>query len=618
MLRPLAVSEMEDTTSDSLQRLAVGRARLRCALAMRSLLLVATLSLMACPAPSPAPDAGAPKGPYTPRWAFEPWISKDISNRDDSYAFVEGFRSRDIPVGVLVLDSPWETNYNTFIPNPSRYPEFEKLVNDMRADGVRIVLWTTQMVNAESFDVEMGGDKYVGPASNYGVGLRNGYYVNDGASELWWKGTGGAVDFFNPEAVKWWREQQNALLDMGVAGWKLDFGESYITRAPMKTFAGEKTLQEYSEAYYRDFYEHGLERVGREEFVTMVRPYDKSYVFEGRFFARPEHAPVAWVGDNRRDWVGLEDALDHMFRSAKANYVMLGSDLGGYLDLDDVDLTIRVPFDRVNFLRWTALSAMTPFMQLHGRGNLTPWTLPGDTDVATSVAHYRYWSKLHHELVPFFFSTAQEAYAGKPVPMQPIGELADWPGDYRYVLGDSFLVAPILDGSGVRDVPLPAGSRWIDWWSNAVHEGGTTLSAYDSTDLKHIPLFVKEGAVIPLAVTDDVTGLGSAASSGRVTVLAYPSTSRTTFTSHDEDGQTTELATSRDAASFTVSASRAPKGLVVRVFTDSAVVTAVGSLPQQSTRAAFDAAENGWFKDGVFTWVRVAPTSDAVALTLAR
>lgn len=52
-----------------------------------------------------------------------------------------------------------------------------------------------------------------------------------------------------------------------------------------------------------------------------------------------------------------------------------------------------------------------------------------------------------------------------------------------------------------------SGSGWIDWWSNAVHEGGTTLSAYDSTDLKHIPLFVKEGAVIPLAVTDDVTGL---------------------------------------------------------------------------------------------------------------
>ena len=28
---------------------------------------------------------------HTPRWAFEPWISKDISTRDDTYAFVDGF-----------------------------------------------------------------------------------------------------------------------------------------------------------------------------------------------------------------------------------------------------------------------------------------------------------------------------------------------------------------------------------------------------------------------------------------------------------------------------------------------------------------------------------------------
>lgn len=589
---------------------------------MRALLALTLVALAACPAPTPTVElpVGTDTDPtelprYTPRWAFEPWISKDISTGADTWAFVDGFRERDIPVGVVVLDSPWATHYNTFVPNPTRYPEFGKMVSDLRERGVRTVLWTTQMVNLSGFDVETGGDRYEGPSPNYAEGRRNGYYVNGGALSTWWKGQGAAVDFFNPAAVAWWRAQQDTLLSQGVAGWKLDFGEDYIEQLPIETFAGTKTLQEYSEAYYRDFLVHGLKRRGREEFLTMVRPYDKSYVFPGRFYARPEHAPVGWVGDNRRDWVGLEDALDHLFRSARQGYVVIGSDIGGYLDRDDLDLTILVPFSQVNFVRWVAVGALTPFMQLHGRGNLTPWTVPERAD--ETVAIYRYWAKLHHQLVPFFFSTAQEAYAGAPVPMQPVGELADWAHDYRYVLGDAFLVAPILSDSGVRDVPLPAGARWIDWWSGAVHEGGTTLAAYDATDRARIPLFVKEGALVPATVDDDSTGLGTAASKGRLTVLAYPATTPTSAVVHEEDGEQTTLSAERTATQSTVRVSRAPTGLVVRVFTDARTVTGVNGLTAHATRAAFDAAESGWFVEGKFTWVRVAPTTDAVALRLA-
>src|SRR6185436_19768841 len=178
---------------------------------------------------------------------------------------------------------------------------------------------------------------------------------------------------------------------------------------------------------------------GREDFVTMVRPYDKSYTFEGRFFAKKEHAPVGWVGDNRRDYVGLEDALDHIFRSARAGYVVLGSDIGGYLDRDDRDLQMLVPFDVEVFARWTAVSAMMPFMELHGRANNTPWTVPDRAD--ETVAMYRAWSERHHELVPFFYSLAEEAYAGGETIIRPIQEIGG-EHDYRYMLGEAYLVAP--------------------------------------------------------------------------------------------------------------------------------------------------------------------------------
>jgi len=113
-----------------------------------------------CAPPETAADRAAPPARHTPRWAFEPWISKDISDTDDTYAFVDGFAQRDIPVGVVVLDSPWETHYNTFVPNPTRYHDFDQLVADLHGRDMRIVLWITQMVNNYGMDFEVGGDTF--------------------------------------------------------------------------------------------------------------------------------------------------------------------------------------------------------------------------------------------------------------------------------------------------------------------------------------------------------------------------------------------------------------------------------------------------------------------------
>jgi alpha-glucosidase (family GH31 glycosyl hydrolase) len=556
--------------------------------------------------------ADPPASPrHTPRWAFEPWISKDISTGPDTYDFVGGFQSRDIPVGVVVLDSPWETSYATFIPNEARYPHFGQMVADMHARGVRVVLWTTQMVNQSSFDLEPGGDRYDGPSPNFDEGERCGYFTDQGATSPWWKGSGAALDFFSGPARAWWHAQQKPLLEMGVDGWKLDFGESYITSDPILTSAGPKSLKEYSEAYYADFLAYG--RVVRgADFLTMTRAWDESYGFAGRFYAKKEDSPVAWAGDNRRDWVGLADALDTMFRSARAGYAAVGSDIGGYLDKDDKNLLgPTIPFSQAVFARWTAVGALVPLMQLHGRGNYAPWTVPERPE--ETVLLYRQWAKLHHELVPFLYSATEEWYANGAVPVvAPIGDdprekAPGWQGDFRYVLGGALLVAPILDDTGKRDVALPAGDAWYDWWkpqADAV-PGGQTLPAYDATDRTIVPLFVRQGAIVPMASE----------------IRVWPAARATQFALHDADDAMTTLDASLAGTVATIGLSRALSATILRVRTDvPATKVRLGGNPlaQAPTRADLDAAASGWLlsPDDRSVLVKVPAAPGPTALTV--
>jgi len=577
---------------------------------------------------APLPDPAR----HTPRWAFTPWISKDISDRADSLAFVEGFRSRDIPVGVLVLDSPWDTNYTNFEPNPSRYPDFQAMVDQLHADDIRIVLWVTQTTNSRSFDLETGGDVYEGPARTFTEGRGCQFFVENGQVRMWWKGFGASVDFFNPRARAWWHAQQSHLLDeVGIDGWKLDFGESYMEAEredlPVETFEGMVPFQRYSEEYYRDYLAWGVSRRGRD-FLTMVRPYDVSYDRRGRFHARPEHAPVAWVGDNHRDWTGLIDALDHIHRSARAGYVVVGSDLGGYLDRDQDDLLRVIPFDVEAFQRWTALAAMTPFMQLHGRGNLAPWTVPGTPDEQTeTTAIYRYWAWLHTQMVPYWYSITEEAYAASTPGdlrsiLHPVGDEADWPGDYSFMVGEAFFVAPLIAAGGVRDVRLPSGASFYDWWDPAADAiaGDTTLTAYDATDRRRIPLFVREGAIVPMEVDNDATGLGSTMSADHLTVLVWPSAGRTQFRLHEEDDSVVTFTTERGPGSDRVAMSPARGSLILRVRADTAPTGASAdgrALAAAASRSALDAMTEGYFHDATerFVWVRLTTATSEVAIT---
>ena len=88
--------------------------------------------------------------PLTPPWALECWLWEDDVNtaaRVDE--LLEGYAKYDLPVRTILIDSPWSYRYNDFKVDEVRYPEPEEYFHRLKAQGYRIVLWMTCMVNSQ-------------------------------------------------------------------------------------------------------------------------------------------------------------------------------------------------------------------------------------------------------------------------------------------------------------------------------------------------------------------------------------------------------------------------------------------------------------------------------------
>ena len=68
-----------------------------------------------------------------------------------------------------------------------------------------------------------------------------------------------------------------------------------------------------------------------------------------------------------------------------------------------------------------------------------------------------------------------------------------WSIDDEYLLGDSLLVAPVLDDTDHRRLWLPPG-RWTEHATGETHDGERWLDV--DAPLEILPLFAREGSAI--------------------------------------------------------------------------------------------------------------------------
>ncbi len=63
---------------------------------------------------------------------------------------VSEYTKRGIPVGAVNIDSAWTTGFNNFIWNNTKFPNPKGLIDKFHAQGIKVILWVTAMINKES------------------------------------------------------------------------------------------------------------------------------------------------------------------------------------------------------------------------------------------------------------------------------------------------------------------------------------------------------------------------------------------------------------------------------------------------------------------------------------
>mgnify|MGYP000685405677 CR=1 FL=1 len=468
------------------------------------------------------PDNDQSRQAICPPWAFEMWMWEDDENTAPAvWDYVNGCARHDLPLRTVLIDSPWSTAYNDFIWDTKRYPEPKKMIDDLHARGLKVVLWMTGMINPNEYKADCPGSA----TDFYQEAKQKGYLCNEGRLQKWWKGRGAFIDYTNPEALEWWHGLMDRVLLQGIDGWKVDGTGELFFPVGGRGHKGPIAWREYVDMFYRDTYRHLIHR--NPEGVTMVRSVDTGQAGYGGRHAPRDAAPVTWVGDQKKTWDdrGLLLALESAFRAMKKGYSVIGSDIGGFSGGE------RRKLDRTLYLRWMQWSTFMPFFLNGGHGDHRPWMYDEEF-----LRIFRKFAWIHHELSPYFYSGVRQANQGGPCLLRVL------PGTWQYMLGEALLVAVVYEPQRRRRVEFPPG-RWIDYWDNTKEYTGPGSIDLDVPDDRY-PVFVRGGSILPLNVVNDYAGHGTKVSAGSVTLDLYPQAAVTTefcLWDHSGGGQRTTL-----------------------------------------------------------------------------
>lgn len=448
------------------------------------------------------------KSQIMPKWAMGFWQSRErYKTQDEIVGTLAEFRKREIPIDNIVQDwSYWpEKEWGSHKFDKERFPDPKGMVDQIHDMNARIMIsvWP----------------KFYSNTDHYKEFDKNGWMYQQAVKDSIrdWIGEGYIGSFYDAYAEGarklFWKQLDENLYSLGVDAWWMDASEpniqdntsiSYRKKLSGPTALGPST--KYFNAYAL------VNAEGIYEGQRGVNPDARVFLLtRSGFTGIQRYSTAVWSGDIGTRWEDMKAQI-----SAGLNFALSGipywtMDIGGFCvekryeqaqyhflatGIENEDLK---EWRELNS-RWTQFGAFVPLFRSHGQFpyreifHIAPEGHPAYQSML-------YYNKLRYRLMPYIYSMAGMTYFndytlmralvmdfGKDPEVNNIGD--------QYMFGNALMVCPVYTYQAThREVYFPASSGWYDFYTGAFIEGGQELRV--DAPYSRIPLFVKEGAIIP-------------------------------------------------------------------------------------------------------------------------
>lgn len=465
--------------------------------------------------------------PMLPLWSFGFMQSRErYKSSAELVQVLDRYRDEGVPIDVMIQDwQYWGDNYlwnamefnNPDFSNPERWI---KHIHDQNAK-LMISIWSSFGPMTKPYrELEPKGlliDFQTWPQSglsdwpprmDYPSGVRPYDPYSKEARDIYWSHL---TRLFNLNIDGWWMDSTEPD--------HLDFKEEDLdlptAMGPFRRVRNAFPLMAVGGVYDN---QRAMQNGNDKRVLILTRS-----VFAGQ----QRYGSNTWSGDVQSNWNSLRNQVPAGLNFALTGNPNFNSDLGGffansYNERSQDGSATKNPLYQELYVRWMQYGVFCPMMRSHGT------EVPRELYYYGSAGEPVYDAllgavKLRYTLLPYIYSLAHDVSANNGTYQRAL--MMDFRDDHNvwnigneFMFGRSLLVAPVLEAkytperavsksrSGIGTVDfiepkttklyLPAGTRWYDYETLQMHEGGQEIER--SVTIKSIPLYVKAGTILPI------------------------------------------------------------------------------------------------------------------------